>query len=83
MGTVSAPDADQGDTVSYSITTGNEDGKFDIGDSSGEITVEDSLDHEMVSLYNLTVQADDGQGGTDTAAVEITVNDVAKDDDAQ
>ena len=79
VGTVSAPDADAEDTVSYSITTGNEDGKFDIGDSSGGITVEDPLDHEMVSLYNLTVQADDGQGGTDTAAVEITVNDVAED----
>ena len=79
VGTVSAPDADAEHTVSYSITAGNGDGKFDIGDSSGEITVEDSLDHETVSLYNLTVQADDGQGGTDTAAVEITVNDVAED----
>ena len=47
VGTVSAPDTDEGDMVSYSITTGNEDGKFDIGDSSGEITVEDSLDHEI------------------------------------
>ena len=79
VGTVSAPDADAEDTVSYSITAGNGDGKFDIGGSSGEITVEDSLDHETVSLFNLTVQADDGQGGTDTAAVEITVDDVAED----
>ena len=79
VGTVSAPDTDEGDMVSYSITTGNEDGKFDIGDSSGEITVFDSLDYEITTAYTLTVQADDGQGGTDTAAVEITVNDVAED----
>ena len=79
VGTVSAPDADAEDTVSYSITAGNGDGKFDIGGSSGEITVEDSLDHETVSLFNLTVQADDGRGGTDSAAVEIRVNDVAED----
>ena len=79
VGTVSAPDTDEGDMVSYSITTGNEDGKFDIGDSSGEITVFDSLDYEITTAYTLTVQADDGREGTDTAAVEITVNDVAED----
>ena len=77
--TVSATDPDEDDTVSYSITAGNEEGKFASGETSGEITVAAALDYETTSLYTLTVQADDGSGGMDTAAVEITVTDVAED----
>ena len=75
VGTVSATDADD-DSITYSITAGNGDGKFAIGSSRGAIIVEGSLDHEATSSYALTVQADDGNGGTNTAAVNITVTDV-------
>ena len=79
VGTVSAPDPDADDTVTYSITLGNGDGKFDVGENSGAVTVAGELDYETTGSYTLTVQADDGNGGTDTATVNVTVTDVAED----
>lgn len=38
-----------------------------------------ALDHETTASYTLTVQANDGRGGTDTAMVTITVTNVAED----
>ena len=76
VGTVSATDPDSGNTVTYSITAGNSAGKFSIGSSSGAITVAAALDYETVTSYSLTVEASDGNGGTDTATVNITVTDV-------
>ena len=79
VGVVSATDPDQEDTVTYSITAGNQDGKFAVNGNTGEITVAGALDYETDSSYTLTVEADDGNGGTDTATVEINVTDVAED----
>ena len=79
VGTVSATDPDAGDTVTYSITQGNDDGHFAIDASTGAITVAADLDHETDDEYSLMVQASDGQGGTATATVAITVTDVAED----
>ena len=79
VGTVSATDADEADTVSYSITAGNEDGKFAIDGGTGAITVAVALDYETTSEYTLTVEVSDGNGGTDTAMVTIAVTDVAED----
>ena len=78
VGTVSATD-DDSDTVMYTITNGNSDGKFSLGDLSGEVTVADVLDYETISSYTLTVEASDGRGGTATTTVAITVSDVAED----
>ena len=80
VGTVSATDPDATDTLTYSITAGNADGKFAIGESSGVISVAGELDYETAPSYTLTVQASDGiEDGSDTATVEITVTDVAED----
>ena len=79
VGTVSATDPDEDDEVSYAITAGNGDGKFNIGDGTGEITVAASLDHETADEYTLTVEASDGQNGTATVTVMVTVTDVAED----
>ncbi len=79
VGTVSATDPDAGDTLAYSITAGNGDGKFDIDGGSGAVTVAGGLDYETGDSYALMVQADDGNGGTDTAAVNVSVTDVAED----
>ena len=79
VGTVSATDPDEGDTVSYSITAGNGDGKFMIDGVTGEITVNAALDYETTVEYGLTVEGSDGRGGTDTATVTVTVTDVAED----
>ena len=73
VGTVSATDADSEDTVEYSITAGNEDGKFAIDESSGEITIAGNLNAATNSTYSLTVTARDGRGGTATTTVEVSV----------
>ena len=75
VGTVSATDADN-DGITYTIESGNGDGKFAIDGSTGAITTAGALDHETTPSYTLTVQADDGEGGTDTATVNVTVPDV-------
>ena len=75
VGSVSATDADD-DTLTYTIESGNGDGKFAIDGGTGAITVAGALDHETTPSYTLTVQADDGNGGTDTATVNVTVTEV-------
>ena len=79
VGTVTASDLDEEDTLTYSITAESVAGVFSIGGSTGEITVTGALDYETTAAYTLTVQASDGREGTDTATVEITVTDVAED----
>ena len=74
VGVVSADDP-QDDTVAYSITEGNDDGKFAIDGSTGAITVAAALDHETTASYTLKVQASDGTNAA-TATVEIAVTDV-------
>ena len=78
VGTVSAVDLDEGDVVAYSITAGNEDGRFTLGESSGEITLVAKLDYQTATSYSLTVLAEDGNGGEDTASVAITVASVCR-----
>ena len=73
VGTVEATDPDTGDTVSYTITAGNEDGKFAFNQSSGVLTVAGTFDLAVAPYYTLTVQADDGNGGTDTARVRVAL----------
>ena len=70
---VTATDAD-GDTLTYSLE-GTDAAKFSI-DSSGQIRTQGGLnfDRETKASYSVTVKADDGNGGTDTIAVTITVD---------
>ena len=73
---VTATDAD-GDTLEYSLE-GTDAGAFDIVSTSGQITTKAGVtyDHEAKSSYSVTVKADDGNGGTATTDVSITVTDV-------
>ena len=73
IGSVAATDSDAGDELSYTITAGNEAGKFAIVSTDGQVTVAGVLDYETAASYTLTVQAGDGNGGTATATVVITV----------
>ena len=77
VGSVSATDADD-DGLTYTIESGNGGGKFAIDRSSGAVTTAGTLDHETTPSYTLTVQADDGNGGTATVTVNVTVTDVAE-----
>ena len=75
--TVTATDADS-DTITYSLDT-TSDSVFDIGASSGAITVQSgaNLDHEGTSSFTATVTASDG---TDTASHNVTISVTDKDE---
>ena len=76
VGAKTGTDEDAGDTLSYSITTGNDDGLFAIGASSGLITVAGVLDHETSGLHSLAVTATDTGSASSTATMTVTVSDV-------
>ena len=74
---VTATDQD-GDKLTYSIVDGNSAGKFAIDSQTGKVTVAGSLDYEPVNgrQYTITVEADDGVGGTAETILNIGVTDV-------
>ena len=75
VGTVTATDENEGDTVSYAITDGNRQGKFAIDATTGKITVATALGTGR--FYGLTVQASDQHGLTDTVEVEVLIRLIA------
>ena len=74
---VTATDDDM-DTLTYTLE-GPDANKFTI-DSSGQIRtkVGEAYDRETKASYEVTVKADDSNGGTDTIAVTITVTNVTE-----
>ena len=77
VGSVLAFDPNVADVLSYSITAGNTGGAFAI-DGDGQITVDNSgaLDFETNPNFTLTVEVDDGNGGTDTQLVAINLTNI-------
>ena len=82
---VEATDEDAGDTVSYAITGGADQAKFDIDASSGVLTFKDAPDHENPTdaggnnTYMVTVTATGGTGDramTEEQTITVTVTDV-------
>ena len=61
LGTVEASDPD-GDTLTYTIVSGNDAEGFSLNSSTGELTVKDSsaLDYETITSFDLLVQVSDG-----------------------
>jgi FG-GAP-like repeat/FG-GAP repeat len=80
--TVMATDPDAGQTLSYSISGGADASKFIIGSTSGALSFitapnfEAPTDTGGNNVYDVTVQVSDGQGGIDTQAIAVTVQDV-------
>ena len=73
----SATDADAGDTITWSVTGSS---AFTIDSSSGQLKVTTGLDYtglnyEDGATRSLTVTASDGNGGTGSEAVTVTVTD--------
>merc|ERR1712223_1956225 len=66
----------EGDLVRYAIVGGNEAGHFLIEESTGEIRVATSLDRESQERYSLTITAEDNGGKSNSATVNIKVEDV-------
>ena len=79
---VTAMDADAGDEVTYAITGGADQAKFDIDATSGVLTFKDAPDHENPTdadgnnVYLVTVTATGGTGAralTADQAITVTV----------
>ena len=75
VGIIEGLDLD-GDTLSYSITLGNDDGLFAIDLSSGVIKVATAVDYETASTHRLIVTATDTGSLSSSATVTVTVTDV-------
>lgn len=73
--TLSATDPNVGDSLTYSIVSGNTNSAFAIN-SSGRITVNNTgaLDFEVNSTFNLTVQVQDNAVAQGTTAAIVTIN---------
>ena len=79
VGTVVATDIDgAGETLTYSITAGNDDGLFAIDSLTGAISVAGSLNFETQPVHELTVQVSDQGGLSNTATVTVNLTDVAE-----
>jgi len=80
VGTIAAIDPDNGQSLTYSIVSGNINNAFQIGSATGVLWVsnESAIDYETNPVFNLTVQVqDNGQGNlTDQAIVTINLNDI-------
>ena len=72
---VSATDPDTNDTLEYTLG-GTDAASFDIGSTNGQLRTKAALDYETKDAYSVTVSVSDGNGGTDSIAVTINVNDV-------
>lgn len=84
VGTVTVDDPDAGDSFTYAIVSGNDDGVFQI-DGSGNITIADnsSIDFESTPSYSLEIKVTDNGGPTagtnklfDTQTFTVTVGDI-------
>jgi len=80
--TVTATDADAGQTITYSITGGADQAKFSIVGATGVLTFatapnfEAPTDSDSNNSYVVQVTANDGHGGTDIQTITATVTDV-------
>ena len=68
---------DDGDTLTYTLE-GDDALSFGIDSSSGQIQTIAGVtyDYEAKSVYSVTLQVDDGKGGTDTIIISIGLTDV-------
>ncbi len=75
---VAATDEDEpANTLTYTLS-GTDAASFDVVSTSGQIKTKADLDFETKSSYSVTLSVSDGNQGTDTIAVTITVTDVTE-----
>ena len=70
---ISATDED-GDTLTYTLG-GTDAAAFGVVGSSGQLRTRAPLDYETKNAYSVTILVSDGNGGTDTIGVTISVTD--------
>jgi hypothetical protein len=80
--TVTATDIDPGASVTFAIVGGADAGKFTINPLTGELrflsptqSYEAPDDADANGVYEVVVQALDGQGGADSQAISVTLSD--------
>ncbi len=76
VGDVVASDPDAGQTLSYSIISGNTNNAFAINSSTGAITVNNSaaLNYELITTFGLIVKVEDNGIGILNAQATMTIN---------
>ncbi|WP_313802826.1 cadherin domain-containing protein [Sphingobium sp.] len=80
--TVTATDPDAGQTIGFSIVGGADAAFFSIDPVTGELrfitapNFESPADADGDNVYQLTVAANDGNGGVDTQTLSVTVQDL-------
>ena len=75
-GFISASDANEGDVLSYAITSGNAGGEFAINSATGEVVSTAVFDHESTASFSFTVTVTDAEGLSDSAEVTVHVSNV-------
>ena len=77
VGTLTATDSDGG-AITYSIGAETDADSFQVDSSSGDIITAEgsSFNHETQQAHTFTVRTEDGQGGSATTQVTVTVNDL-------
>ena len=75
IATIVAQGVDASASLTYSITSGDDDGLFAI-DDNGRITLAGALDFETVTSHTIIIEARNGAGVVDTTDVTITVTDI-------
>lgn len=73
VGYVAASDPDIGQSLVYSIVSGNTGGAFAIDSVTGQITVAGSLNHEATPAYSLVVLATDNGNPLLSASATVTI----------
>ncbi|MEZ5082512.1 MAG: cadherin repeat domain-containing protein [Bacteroidales bacterium] len=80
VGTIAASDPDDGQTLTFGITSGNPGNAFAINPATGQLTVNNpaAMNYELIQSFTLTVTVtDDGAGNlSDNASIIINLNDV-------
>ena len=66
-----------GDALTYTLS-GTDAGSFEIGRTTGQLTTKSGVDYdyETKSSYSLTVNASDGNGGTASIAITVSLTNV-------
>ncbi|MEI6750699.1 MAG: cadherin domain-containing protein, partial [Bacteroidota bacterium] len=76
IGSVAATDPDAGQTITYSILSGNTNGAFAINAASGALSVANSaaLNYEIVTSFALVVKVLDNGSGNLSSQATVTIN---------
>ena len=75
IGTAFAASDEDNDTLTFSLG-GTDAGSFDIGSGSGQLKTKAALNFETDPSYSVEIVVSDGNNGSDTLEVGITVTDV-------